>query len=160
MGLLIGWLAALQGPEECHGVTPYYIAVGGLLAAFFISFILEVAAAVISYRGSIFETQKRAALPTIIYVNALCYLTQVAFNSYASYLIVVDPPECSSSAGKVWDPVDVMDGVVYSTWAILIGKNYFMKKINYILSLNSFFLSIIHLEERKIFLFSSCGLIG
>ena len=121
VALLSAWLSEIKGPEDCQGVAPYYTAVGGLLAAFSLSCILEIAAALVGCRGSIFETQKRAALSRLIYANALCVLAQIGFNAYASVLITRRPPRCSGEGGKLWDPIEVLHGLVWSTWAIIIG---------------------------------------
>lgn len=121
VALLSAWLGEIKGPEDCQGVGAYYIAVGGLLAAFSLSCVLEIAAALVGCRGSIFETKKRAALPRIIYANALCILAQIGFNAYASVLITRRPPRCSGAGGKLWDPVEVLQGLVISTWTVIIG---------------------------------------
>lgn len=121
VSLLIAWLAEIKGPEDCEGVGPYYVAVGGLLAAFALSLVLEVAAALVGLRGSIFETEKRAALPAIIYTNIACVLAQIAFNGYATHLLYTEPPQCSPEGAKPWNPVDVLYGLVWSTWGVIVG---------------------------------------
>ena len=100
---------------------PYYVAVGGLLGAFALSCALETSIALVGQRGSLFETQKRAALPPLIYANIFCVLAQVGFNAYATNLLYSDPPECSPAGGKPWDPTEVLWGLVWSTWAVIFG---------------------------------------
>jgi hypothetical protein len=76
-------------------VGPYYVAVGGLLASFACSCALEIAAAVVGLRGAMFETKRRAALPRLIYAITSCVTAQIAFNCYATFLLVQRPPRCT-----------------------------------------------------------------
>jgi len=121
VALLIAWLIEIKGPEDCRGVGPYYVAVGGLLGSFFLSAVCEVAASIIGFRGSLFETRKRAAIPPLIYGNGACILVQIAFNGYATHLLYTESPQCSEESGTPWDPTEVLFGMVWSTWAIIIS---------------------------------------
>lgn len=126
VALLSTWLREINGPDDCQDVGPYYVAVGGLLASFALSFLLEVAIALVGFRGSLFETEKRASLPPLIYATAACLISQIGFNIYASYLITQQPPVCTGQGGKPFNPVEVMHGAVWSTWAIIFGTIVFI----------------------------------
>lgn len=126
VALLSTWLAEINGPDDCQGVGPYYVAVGGLLASFALSLLLEIAIALVGFRGSLFETRKRASLPRLIYATAACLISQIAFNIYASYLITQKPPVCTGLGGKLFNPLEVMHGAVWSTWAIIFGTIVFI----------------------------------
>lgn len=39
--LLVVWFAAIHGPSHCRGAWKYDVAVGGLLGAFALSFVME-----------------------------------------------------------------------------------------------------------------------
>jgi sn1-specific diacylglycerol lipase len=126
VALLSAWIGEINGPDDCEGVNAYYVAVGGLLVSFTLSFLLEFAIALVGFRGSLFETKLRAPLAPLIYANAACMISQIAFNIYASYLITQKPPVCTGQGGKPFDPVDVMHGCVWSSWAIILGVFVFM----------------------------------
>jgi hypothetical protein len=80
-----------------------------------LSWAFEVAALAVSMRGAMFETNKRAALSRIIYAIIFCVVCQIAFNVYATYLIMDEPPTCEEDRGAL-NPVNVMKGLVWSTW--------------------------------------------
>jgi sn1-specific diacylglycerol lipase len=126
VALLCTWLGEINGPDDCQGVGPYYTAVGGLLAFFTLAFLIEAAIALIGFRGSLFETQKRASIPSLIYALTFCLISQIAFNIYASYLIIQEPPTCTGEGGKPFNPVQVMHGCIWSTWAIIFGTIVFI----------------------------------
>lgn len=119
--MLAAWAAEIHGPEDCEGVGKYYVAVGGLMGSFLLSLVLEVAAVAVGLRGSLFETRRRAALPALLYANAASMAAQAAFNGYATHLIYTDPPRCAASGPELWDPIDVFRGLVWCTWAAILG---------------------------------------
>jgi hypothetical protein len=80
VALLIALLASLDGPANCRGASPYYVAIAGLLGAFSASLLLEVAAVVVGMRGSLFDTRRRAAIPKLVYLDMLSFMAQGAFN--------------------------------------------------------------------------------
>lgn len=117
--ILSVWIADFNGRgEQCTGIGPCNVAMGGLLASFTLSCLLEASAVVVGFRGTMFETRKRAALPFIIYANTAFMFAQVGFNGYATYRVTARPPTCYATS---WDPAVAMQGIVWSTWAVIAG---------------------------------------
>lgn len=117
--ILSVWIADFNGRgEQCTGIGPCNVAMGGLLASFTLSALLEASAVVVGFRGTMFETRKRAALPYIIYANTIFMFAQVGFNGYATYRVTARPPTCYATS---WDPATAMQGIVWSTWAVIAG---------------------------------------
>ncbi|RMZ52673.1 hypothetical protein APUTEX25_000792, partial [Auxenochlorella protothecoides] len=121
-GLLVGWLISIHGPKECTGAWQYNVAAGGLLGFFLASFALETAMTIIGLRGSIFETSKRRRLPLLIYLDIVAVTGQIAFNAYCTRLLYTEPPQCEVEPGELWQPAQVLKGLVWSTWAVLAGS--------------------------------------
>ncbi|KAI7839370.1 hypothetical protein COHA_006895 [Chlorella ohadii] len=116
--LLIIWFVSVHGPAECEGAWRYDVGVGGLLAAFVLSLGLEMGMVRHGLRGGPFETRKRRLLPRLIYLDIVSHVCQVAFNGYCTYLVYgVDQPSCEEE--KIWNPFEVMQVLVWLTWAFI-----------------------------------------
>lgn len=122
--MLAIWLAEIDARKDCEHTESYRVAVSGLIATFALSFLLEVVACVIGFRGAPFETEKRSVLPVMIYMNGVSILAQIGFNGYATSLVTSDPPKCSDPDSVVLNPEDVMKGLVWSTWYVALRLNY------------------------------------
>lgn len=42
-------------------------------------------------------------------------------SGYATYLLVIEPPRCTTPKGDPWQPAELIAGLVWSTWALLAG---------------------------------------
>lgn len=116
--LLIIWFVSVHGPAECEGAWRYDVGVGGLLAAFVLSLGLEIGLVRHGLGGGPFETRKRRLVPRLIYLDFVSHICQVAFNAFCTYL-VYGVPEPTCEAGQLWNPFEVMQILVWLTWAFI-----------------------------------------
>ena len=105
---MTGWLISIHGPRECVGAWQYNVAAGGLLGFFLLSLAIEMAVCIVGMRGSLFETSKRAALPKLLYADAVAFAGQIAFNGVLGQRI-----RCLMTAWQGWDG---MEGCVVLMW--------------------------------------------
>ena len=75
--LLVLWFISVHGPRECADAWRYDVGIGGLLAAFAISFLLEAFMVRHGLRGGPFEARKRRLVPRLIYLDFTSHLCQV-----------------------------------------------------------------------------------
>ena len=78
--ILVVWFSRVAPPGDCAGgaVGRYYVAVGGVLAAFAVSVGLEVALVRTSLRGGPFEErQQRRAVVPLLYLDCASHACQV-----------------------------------------------------------------------------------
>jgi len=105
---------------------------------------------IIGLRGAMLELSTRRHIPTLLYADIMCLISQIGFNAYSTYLLYADPIACSTTNITTTSDTDrtnmaegtnatktttvedepVVDGIysgmVWSTWAIIIGLILFI----------------------------------
>ena len=78
---LIVWLTQLDNQRGCASLWKYYVASGGLLAAFALSAACEAGVAAWGLRGSVFETRRRAPVAPLVICDMASFTLQASRGS-------------------------------------------------------------------------------
>jgi hypothetical protein len=87
---LIAWFALVRNPQSsCDSQMEFTVAFSGILVSYTVSFLLELAMVVLGFRGTPLDekgSNRRSRMSTLVHLDTISHIIQVAFVGYLSYL--------------------------------------------------------------------------